>query len=183
MYADLVCCDVPKKLQNDSEFASYFDCRKLRFCKSRRIKDFNECDVLSTDSLEVIRAGAKRTKLIFLSNFKADAGIVRTVAIAKRCFLIPLAPLLKSDEIEKGRMIGRMKLFVSLCVKYKAEYALVTMAQDEYQLRSVKEICAIGQLLGLTREQSLYSLTHLKHLLKEKEEKSGDEASSKCPTV
>jgi hypothetical protein len=120
---------------------------------------------LATQSHDEVRMLAKKRRLFFLTTFEPDTGAIRAVAAGKSAFILPLAPLLACSGSKRASLIARMRFFAKQCMKYRAPLVLCSLAEGEDGMRSVSELAAIGELLGLSYEQSMQAMRILPEII------------------
>src|SRR3989338_2810702 len=80
--------------------------------------------ILTCENPELLRKGVKRFDLFFVSSFYPDTALMREVAREEKAFEIPINGLLRSGGYARANLLARMRFFVRLCNKYKAEYVI-----------------------------------------------------------
>ena len=123
--------------------------------------------VVSSANIELLRQAAKSSRISLLYNkgFEADVGLIRDASAKKIPFEIPIAPILESSGIQRALTMGRTRFFIKLCLKLRAPFALTSQARDEYSLKSPQEMIAIGQALGLERDQAAWAITEIPEMV------------------
>ncbi len=117
----------------------------------------------SVDS-ELLRKAAKRARgralvnAFLVKNFHRDDGLVRVVAESENVFEIPLYYFLHSAHVHRAKLFDETAAFLEKCLKLKALFAFSSRAESEFDLKSPREIIAVGECLGLTREQAAFAL-------------------------
>lgn len=56
-------------------------------------------------------------------------------------------------------LLRNMGFVIELCIKKKADVAIITGAKDKYGVRTPEDLIAIGQLLGLTKPQAQWAIS------------------------
>jgi RNase P/RNase MRP subunit p30 len=123
------------------------------------------CAVESVNG-ELLRSAARRGVLVsplLVRGFGFDEGLIRSVADASAAgeataFEISLFAFVRAAEMQRARLIAETRVFLKKCVKLKAPFALVSRAESVFDLKSPRECVAIGEILGLTFEQSARAL-------------------------
>ncbi|MFH0835628.1 MAG: RNase P subunit p30 family protein [Candidatus Micrarchaeota archaeon] len=107
-------------------------------------------------SSDLLRKACLRARVlinpVFVRNYQRDDGLIRAVKEHDCVFEIPVAYLLCERPAEKAKRIRRVGEFVKRCVKLKTSFVLVSDASEEAELKSPREVIAVGVLLGLTQE-------------------------------
>ncbi|MBI5177244.1 hypothetical protein HY995_04120 [Candidatus Micrarchaeota archaeon] len=87
-----------------------------------------------------------------------DDGLVRSVASAapsqRVAFEIQLRPLLLSSFAQRAKIISQTSEFLRRCLKLGAPFVLTSRASSEWELKSPREVIAIGTLFGLNHGQA-----------------------------
>lgn len=116
-------------------------------------------ELFESQDVDALRNACKQRKVRFLLSFQPDVGLMRDAAESRKAFLIPISPLLESHGIQRAMLMGRMRFFLKLCIKFRAPYLLASGAKDAYQLKSPQELVAIGEALGLSHDQAEWALS------------------------
>jgi len=124
-----------------------------------RAKAKGKISILAGENAELLRKGVKRYDLLFVSSFYPDTALMRAVAEEEKAFEIPINGLLRSGGYSRANLLARMRFFIKLCTKYKADYVMTSRAGDEYEMKSVDELVAIGGMLGLSPPQAKRALS------------------------
>lgn len=124
-------------------------------------REFNA--VSSTNAALLVEACKRGTATIVLplespDYWKNDALLMAAVD-KNRVFEIPLRPLLHAKYARRAKLMGQLKFFLHRCVKQHAHFVITSRAESEYDLKSPREAIALGQLLGLTKEQAQHALS------------------------
>jgi ribonuclease P/MRP protein subunit RPP1 len=119
--------------------------------------------VESTNS-ELLRAACKRDAGLLLVNplkvpkFQKDDGLVRAVGEAARnaplAFEIPVRAFLSSKFVYRAKLVSQVRAFLRLCLKFKAPFVFTSGAQTAFELKSPREVIAIGVFYGISPEQA-----------------------------
>ncbi|VVC02964.1 Ribonuclease P protein component 3 [Candidatus Burarchaeum australiense] len=109
--------------------------------------------ILAGEDAELLRRGVKRFDLLFVSSFYPDTALMREVAREEKAFEVPINGLLRSGGYARANLLARMRFFLKLCTKYKADYVLTSRAADRLEMKNVDELVAIGAVLGLDPPQ------------------------------
>ena len=57
--------------------------------------------------------------------------------------------VLKSKNMLRGQVLGRMMQNVRLCRKYKVRMMVASFAENKYEMRNVKDLIAFGRTIGM----------------------------------
>jgi len=114
--------------------------------------------ILAGENAELLRKGVKRYDLIFVSSFYPDTALMREVADEGKAFEVPVSGLLRSSGYSRAALLGRMRFFLGLCVKYGADYVLTSRAESVPEMKGVGEMVAIAWALGLSPQQAKRSM-------------------------
>ncbi len=89
-------------------------------------------------------------------DFYKSAALIEVCREQNKCFEIPLSYILKSDN--QSLMFFQLRIFLKNCLRRRVPFCFSTRAHNEFELRSPRELIAIGQTLGLTYEQAAAGL-------------------------
>jgi len=121
----------------------------------------DKASVAESQNVEALRSACRSRRIAFLlmPSFQPDVGLLRDSAQNAKPFIIPISPLLESHGTQRAMLMGRMRFFLKICVKLRAPFILASGAKDELQLKSPQELIAIGEALGLSRDQAEWAIT------------------------
>jgi len=128
---------------------------------ARRIPPGAGLAVACSPDVELLREAARssRARLLFSPAFQPDVGLIREAAEKGKAFELPVSPLLQSAGVHRAMLMGKMRFFARLCLKLGAPIVMVSQARDGFGLKSPREMVAVGQSLGLSRDQAEWSMT------------------------
>jgi len=117
--------------------------------------------LVSSTNVELLRQALKgrRAPLLLMKSFQSDVGLLRDAKEHGRAFVFPVSMLLERNGIERGKLMVRMSYFLGLCVRLGVPYILASGARNAYELKSPEEMAAVGQALGLSRDQALWAIS------------------------
>ncbi len=119
-------------------------------------------DVAESHSVDLLVKACKQRRFFVVNPlpardfYKSDA----LLAIAKErsvVFEIPVSFLLKAKD--KARLMFQLRLFLPKCIKHGVKFFFSSRARNEFDLKSPREIIALGQVLGLTYQQAAASIS------------------------
>ena len=126
----------------------------------RNPKDFSqlqENSVAESESSDLLRKASKKKLLInpfLVKGLFKDEGLIRCVAEGKAIFEIPVNIFLSSSGAKRAKALREASIFLKKCIKLKAPYCLTSRAKTLFDLKTPFEMAAIGNALGLTRDQA-----------------------------
>lgn len=112
---------------------------------------------MESDNSETLRRAARKGVLINclqVKNFQKDEGLIRAVAEGESAFEIPFFALLHSTGAQRANLLRKLRFFVKKCLKLNARFVFTLRAQSKFDLKTPREVIAIAQLLGLSKEQA-----------------------------
>jgi len=129
-------------------------------------------DIVFTDNdLKIVRGGsleknqkAVRLKIDLLLDPATPKGMEFDSAVAQVAhdngvtIGFSLDNLLLHENHLSG-LIRNINFVVRLCIKKKADIAIISGAKDKYEVRTPEDLVAIGQLLGLTKPQARWAIS------------------------
>ncbi len=89
-------------------------------------------------------------------DFFNSSALIEICKEKEKTIEIPLSYLLNAKN--KGKLIFQLRLFLKQCLKRKVKFVFTSRATSEFEIKSPREIIAIGQMLGLTFEQATAAL-------------------------
>jgi RNase P/RNase MRP subunit p30 len=125
-----------------------------------KFRDEGKIIIFSSEDPELLKKACKRNvnMLLFL-RFLPHAGLVRAAAEERKPFEIPMSIILERRGAEKAFMMSRISSFLKLCNKYKADFILTSGASSRFSMKSPGEFTAIGEMLGLSHDQAVKSIS------------------------
>ncbi|MEW5955497.1 MAG: RNase P subunit p30 family protein [Candidatus Micrarchaeota archaeon] len=139
-------------------------CRNIVLRSGKDIPTQREFNAVSSANSALLVEACKRgtaTLVMPLDSpeyWKNDALLMAAVD-KNRVFEIPLRPLLHARHAQRAKLIGQPRFFLRRCVKQRAHFVITSRAESEYDLKSPREAIALGQLLGLTKQQAQHALS------------------------
>ena len=123
--------------------------------------------LVSSTNVEILRQACKSRKAAALLNraFHPDIGLLRDAKEHGKPFVFPISMILERNGSERGKLMARMRFFLKLCVQIGAPYLLIPGARNEYEEKSEEELVSIGECLGLSRDQALWSINETPKLI------------------
>lgn len=67
---------------------------------------------------------------------------------------IPFSMILKSKDILRTRIMGRISQNIKLCRKYKVDMIIASFAQEPFHMRAAKDLESLGVVLGMHPKQA-----------------------------
>lgn len=117
--------------------------------------------LLSSEKSDLLLAAAKRKEvdMLFSPAFLPDVPLIKVAQEHEKAFEVPLSIIIQSSGVKRAFLLSRIRFFLKLCNKYKADVVITSRANTKYQARTPKEMIAIGELLGLTHDQAAKALS------------------------
>ena len=78
---------------------------------------------------------------------------------------IPFSIVLKSTDMLKSRIMGRISQNIVLCRKYKVDMVIASFAQEPFQMRSAKDLESLCVVFGMHLKQVKEATTNLRERL------------------
>lgn len=149
-----------QELMGKLGFSGFLSLSRIRAERQGDLQKATPQTLIESQNVEVLRAACKmgRTRFLLMGSFQPDVGLLRDAAEHEKAFIIPISLLLESHGIQRAILMGRMRFFLKLCVKFRAPYILSSGARDEYGLKSPQELIAIGEALGLSHDQAEWAI-------------------------
>ncbi len=94
---------------------------------------------------------------VIARDFYKSAALVETAREKKLVFEIPLSSILRCRD--RSKLFFQLRIFLKSCLKRKVPFVFTSRALNEFELKSPREIIAIGQVLGLNYEQAAAALS------------------------
>lgn len=138
----------------------YFGFSKFYFFDD--VKD----NILTAENVTAAVEFRNKKSLITLKDFEIDEGALVLIAEKRKlCFLIDLSLVIKTYGVKRAIALSQLRKLLHFCNKYGIFYAIATFAEDEFSIRSPKEIEAICSLLDLNPGQVKFASEILKEYL------------------
>lgn len=119
-------------------------------------------NVLEAQNADSLVKLCKQKKTIFVNplscpDYYKSRALIEIAREKDKVFEIPLCYLLRSTD--KSKVLFQLKAFLANCIKRKVKFFFSSRASNEFELKSPREIIAIGQTLGLTYEQAAAAIS------------------------
>ncbi len=122
-------------------------------------------DVVESTNVELLISACKRhnSQFTFINpllcnDFYKGTALLEIAREKEKVFEIPLRFLLRSPN--RSKLMFQLRIFLKNCLKRKIPFIFTTRALSEFDLKSPREIIAIGEALGLNYEQASASLSY-----------------------
>jgi RNase P/RNase MRP subunit p30 len=116
--------------------------------------------LLSSDNPDILKNACKRgADILLFGKFLPDVGLIRAAAENKKPFEIPVSFLLERKGADRAFMMSKMSFFLKICNKYGADFVLTSGARNRFSMKSPAELVAIGEVLGLSHDQAVKSIS------------------------
>ena len=108
---------------------------------------------------ELLRTAAKNRGVQLVNplqaqGFSRDDGLIRIVAEQGKAFEIPISAILRQKHVFRAKAMNQIREFSRRCAKLGAKIVFTSRSQEEWDVKSPREIVAIASLLGFSREQA-----------------------------
>ncbi len=143
---------------------------KFGFSKTYSLEKLRENLFLETEDCGEARKKGRKKKLFLIKTYETGPGMIKSVAGGKGAFVVDIRGIVNSGGAKRGAEISKRRIFLQQCIKQNAKYILASLAEEEFEMRSSREMIALGMILGLEYEQAKKSLKRLKGLLEDKNE-------------
>ncbi|MDP3742222.1 MAG: RNase P subunit p30 family protein [Candidatus Micrarchaeota archaeon] len=124
-----------------------------------------KADVVESTNVELLISACKRhnSQFTFINpllynDFYKGTALLEIAREKEKVFEIPLRFLLRSPN--RSKLIFQLRIFLKNCLKRKIQFVFTSRALTEFDLKSPREIIAIGETLGLNYEQSSAALSY-----------------------
>ncbi|MEM3555845.1 MAG: RNase P subunit p30 family protein [Candidatus Micrarchaeia archaeon] len=126
----------------------------LKFRKSGKVVLF------SSDKPELLKKACRRdADLLFFPKFLPDVGLIRVAAENKKPFEIPVSLIIGRKGVERGLVISKIGFFIKICEKLSADFVITSGASSKFLMKSPSELIAIGEMLGLSHDKAVSSIS------------------------
>jgi RNase P/RNase MRP subunit p30 len=78
--------------------------------------------------------------------------------------------VLKSKDVERAKIIGRMQQNIKLCRKYKVDMIIASFATNKYEMRSLNDLKSFARVIGMNSQEVKKVFTLANDILKRKKE-------------
>ncbi|MGC8850632.1 MAG: RNase P subunit p30 family protein [Candidatus Micrarchaeia archaeon] len=122
-------------------------------------REDNELVIVESENLSLLVEACRRGRFALLNPtrfpyYYKDDELLAAAKDKKRVFEIPLRPLLHASFVNRAKALNQLRFFLRRCVKRGVPFVFTSRAEDEFDLKSPREVAAIGFLVGLSREQA-----------------------------
>lgn len=142
-----------------------FYVRTKDFWKVKGIRFFR-----SRKASEIKRMCVKRVHVIDLvhgSFVLLDPGALNLIAEKGKVAGVELATLLRVRGFERALLLRKLRLAIRVLLKRRARILLYSGARNQLEFRDPEMLSSLGTLLGLTKDQALWSISKIPEFLLE----------------
>jgi RNase P/RNase MRP subunit p30 len=104
----------------------------------------------STNSKEIGNAAKKKRTILRCPTYEVDDGSLLEIARGKGALLFCFSDLLKEKGFRRGILISKMRLLVAAARRMGAVCAVCTLAANENEVRSARELDAFAAVIGMS---------------------------------
>lgn len=134
---------------------------RFGFKKTYSLERLKKGSFFETRDVNFVRLKAGKGRLFFIQSYEPNIAMIKAVGEKGGGFVLSLNEPIRSRGIRRAIILSKQRFFLSLCIKYGAQYVICSLAGDEFEARTPKECISIGLLLDLTYEQACASLERL----------------------
>lgn len=143
-----------KKIENAEEYGF----KKIYYYEDIKNKILEFKDIVEAEK------NKNKRKLALVKNLDINIGLIKSIAAKnKLLFLIDLSRVIESKGFNRAKEISKIRKFLYFAIKYNLKFALVSFSKEE--VRTARELCHIGTLVGLNIGQAKISLKRLEKYL------------------
>ena len=157
-------CFVGEGLKPKAISLGFADARTPQTIQLKSQGDVNRArEHVSSSDPRLLEAALKKKHFLFVNVFpcrefhKNDAFVALAVERG-HVFEIPFSYFLRRDGYRRSVLMHRGRAFLKKLVKRRAQYRITSHARGESELRSPRDLVALGVCLGLTEEQAFHAL-------------------------
>ena len=104
------------------------------------------------------KAAAKRKRaLLYCKGYEIDDGALLEAARNGGAVLFAFCDVLGESGFRRAIIVSKMRLLLQACRREGCPFAFCTLASNEGQLRSARELAAFAAVLGATPEERKHS--------------------------
>jgi|TARA_Y100000310_G_scaffold345794_1_gene470027 RNase P/RNase MRP subunit p30 len=177
---DLVLC---KDKFDNLEFSKVYEIKIDRVNSINQIKKLNNelniveggslnREVLSSKNIDILVSPEKNRKEDFLHHRNSGLNQVLCNLAKKNKVVIGFSfnEVLKSKDVERAKIIGRMQQNIKLCRKYKVDMIIASFATNKYEMRSLNDLKSFARVIGMNSQEVKKVFTLANDILKRKKE-------------
>ena len=177
---DLILC---KDKFDDYGFSRIYEVKINRINSMNNIRRLNEyinvaegCnlnrEILSSKNIDILVSPEKNRIEDFLHHRNSGLNHILCNLAKKNRIAIAFSfnEVLKSNGVERAKIIGRMQQNVRLCRKYKVEMIIASFATNKYEMRSLNDLKSFGAVIGMNPREIKRAFEVVKDILRIKKE-------------
>ena len=177
---DLILC---KDKFEDLGFSKIYEVKINRLNSINQIKKLNNelniveggalnREILSSKNIDILVSPEKNRKEDFLHHRNSGLNQVLCTLAKKNKVAIAFSfnEILKSKDVERAKIIGRMQQNIRLCRKYKVDMIIASFANDKYEMRSLNDLKSFARVIGMNSQEVKKSFTLVNEIQKRKKE-------------
>ena len=140
--------DIQKKARNALKYADIILIHGGNDQINRAASECHEVDVLCHPEMDA------KKDFIHQKNSGIDQIITKLMAERYIALELNFSEILDSHGVVRSQILGRMRQNVMLARKYNTPMIITSGARDKWDLRSPRELMAIGRMLGMTESEA-----------------------------
>tara|TARA_Y100000310_G_scaffold345665_1_gene467969 strand:- start:25741 stop:26310 length:570 start_codon:yes stop_codon:yes gene_type:complete len=128
-------------------------------------------EILSKKNVDILLSPEKDRKEDFLHHRNSGLNHILCKIAHKNKIAIGFSfnEILKSKEIERAKILGRMKQNIKLCRKYKVNMVVGSFANNKYEMRSLNDLKSFSRVLGMNTLEVKKAFSLIKDVFKNKQ--------------
>ena len=113
--------------------------------------------------------GVSRTKnaLVYLHSYELDNGICKDLQKNKGAVVFSFRDILEQSGFHRSIMLSKMRLALAVCRKNGTGFVVCSMAKENDEVRSERELEAFMAVLGMNQHEIVHSKNLLEKLILE----------------
>jgi len=129
-------------------------------------------EVLSTKNIDILVSPEKNRKEDFLHHRNSGLNHILCKLANKNKIAIGFSfnEVLKSKNVDRAKILGRMRQNIKLCRKYKVNMIIASFANDKYEMRSLNDLKSFSRVIGMSSLETKKIFTLVSDILKRKKE-------------
>src|SRR3989344_7084905 len=129
-------------------------------------------EILTCKNIDILVSPEKNRKEDFLHHRNSGLNHILCNLAKKNKIAIAFSfnEVLKTNGINRAKIIGRMRQNVKLCRKYKVEMIIASFATNKYEMRSLNDLKSFGAVIGMNPREIKRAFEVVKDILRIKKE-------------
>jgi ribonuclease P/MRP protein subunit RPP1 len=128
-------------------------------------------EILSKKNVDILLSPEKNRREDFLHHRNSGLNHILCKIAYRNKIIIGFSfnEILKSNEVKRAKILGRMKQNIKLCRKYKVNMIVGSFANNKYEMRSLNDLKSFARVIGMNSLEVKKAFSLIQDIFKNKQ--------------